>query len=61
MNIESKRKATEQPDGASPTKRVKDSLSSSPTPEGDVVTKPRVVPFPEKVYSEISSLAKSGC
>ena len=46
-SIDNKRKATDQPDGTSPPKRIKDSLSTtaSPVPEG----KPRVVPFPEKV------------
>lgn len=44
---DNKRKATDQPDGASPTKRIKDSLSNTVTPEAD--GKPRVVPFPEKV------------
>ncbi len=47
---DNKRKASEQLDGASPTKRIKDSLSTSATPEGDVGLKPRVVPFPEKVF-----------
>ncbi|KAG8533790.1 histone acetyltransferase [Bacidia gigantensis] len=41
-----KRKAVDQPDGASPVKRIKDSVSStaSPVSEG----KPSVIQFPEK-------------
>lgn len=54
--LDNKRKASEQLDGGSPTKRVKDSLSSSATPEGDVTQKPRVVPFPEKVVIAFEAL-----
>ena len=56
---ENKRKATEQLDGASPTKRIKDSLSSSPTPEGDAAAKLRVVPFPEKARIPEDRLVKA--
>ena len=44
---DSKRKATDQPESLSPSKRVKNSHSQTVTPEPD--GKPRVVPFPEKV------------
>lgn len=58
MILESKRKAVDQLRSESPKKRIKNSHSTTITPEAE--SKPRVVPFPEKVRAaSISDL--QGC
>lgn len=51
---DTKRKASDQLGSESPSKRVKNFHSETITPEAE--GKPRVVPFPEKVFKNASNL-----